>query len=183
MATHGVKSKRGPKDFPCSEVFAADSRLPPNWQPRRWLFYTQSSLKHFRCRDAMIGIRCLLVRTRSRILSDHRIPLLCGSARTLTSTTQPSTPSVHFRQQLRDEARKARIPASGRSKASVGPDLANWELTVGLEIHAQLNTQHKLFSSQSPQALRPYLTYLRGQNLCRIESQFTRRILRRCLTW
>ncbi len=94
----------------------------------------------------------------------HRPALL--SARRLTQSnslralhTQPDaavSPSgiedttVAYRKQLKDEAKKR--------KAASGPHAANrprqgveynenWELTVGIEIHAQLNTARKLFSS------------------------------------
>ena len=58
-----------------------------------------------------------------------------------------------FRKQLKEEA-KAR-----RATAKLGANVQNnggrshsedWELTVGIEVHAQLNTERKLFSSQLP---------------------------------
>lgn len=56
---------------------------------------------------------------------------------------------VPFRKQLKDEKAFKRAagddPAAKKSKAE--GDLIHWELTVGLEIHAQLQTEHKLFSS------------------------------------
>ncbi|KAL8692795.1 MAG: hypothetical protein Q9224_003889 [Gallowayella concinna] len=66
--------------------------------------------------------------------------------------TQSTAETVPFRKQLKDEAKqkkgdawKATVGASNKTvRAAV---LENWELTVGLEIHAQLNTEHKLFSS------------------------------------
>ncbi|KAH0556081.1 hypothetical protein GP486_005981 [Trichoglossum hirsutum] len=60
-----------------------------------------------------------------------------------------TVPTVPFRKQLKDEARQRRISDGAaepsRQRAS---DTAteNWELTVGIEVHAQLNTRHKLFS-------------------------------------
>lgn len=57
---------------------------------------------------------------------------------------------VPFRKQLKDEAkqrRAARYSVKDDTKKS-NPQLSErWELTVGIEIHAQLNTDHKLFSS------------------------------------
>lgn len=50
--------------------------------------------------------------------------------------------------QLRAQA-KAR-KAAGRKNNSELQTVPGWELTVGLEIHAQLNTKHKLFSTARP---------------------------------
>ncbi|KAL8866146.1 MAG: hypothetical protein Q9174_006471 [Haloplaca sp. 1 TL-2023] len=63
---------------------------------------------------------------------------------------------VPLRKQLKDEAkerkkRKKQTDAGtfGESRSSIDPALLEeWQLTVGLEIHAQLNTEHKLFSDQ-----------------------------------
>ena len=57
---------------------------------------------------------------------------------------------VPLRKQLKDEA-KAKKSASSETrgktkKQDIDPRLKNWELTVGIEIHAQLNTARKLFS-------------------------------------
>jgi hypothetical protein len=57
---------------------------------------------------------------------------------------------VPLRKQLKDEA-KAKKSASSETrgktkKQDIDPRLKNWELTVGIEIHAQLNTTRKLFS-------------------------------------
>jgi len=62
---------------------------------------------------------------------------------------------VPFRKQLKEEAKRKRIAerlvGHGASTTAVGTaaeeaKLKRWELTVGLEIHAQLNTGCKLFS-------------------------------------
>ncbi|KAL8963885.1 MAG: hypothetical protein Q9183_004877, partial [Haloplaca sp. 2 TL-2023] len=63
---------------------------------------------------------------------------------------------VPFRKQLKDESRERKKKAKqvdegtlSQSRSNVNPALfKKWELTVGLEIHAQLNTEHKLFSDQ-----------------------------------
>lgn len=66
-----------------------------------------------------------------------------------TATT--SLPNVPFRKHLKDEAKQKRAAGEGKSskKKSVhnDPRLEKWELTVGIEIHAELNTAQKLFSS------------------------------------
>lgn len=50
--------------------------------------------------------------------------------------------------QLRDQAKAQR--AAGRKNNSERQTAPGWELTVGIEIHAQLNTRHKLFSAATP---------------------------------
>ncbi|KFH48195.1 Glutamyl-tRNA(Gln) amidotransferase subunit B-like protein [Hapsidospora chrysogenum ATCC 11550] len=54
-------------------------------------------------------------------------------------------PSVPLRKQWKDEAKQAR--KQGKKKANKDSQTVDgWELTVGIEIHAQLNTSRKLFS-------------------------------------
>jgi aspartyl-tRNA(Asn)/glutamyl-tRNA(Gln) amidotransferase subunit B len=57
---------------------------------------------------------------------------------------------VPLRKQLKDEAKakkSASLETRGKTKKQdIDPRLKNWELTVGIEIHAQLNTARKLFS-------------------------------------
>lgn len=58
-------------------------------------------------------------------------------------------PAVPFRKQLKDEAKKRKVEGTGKSKKKKkkkNQKLDDWELTVGIEIHAQLNTERKLFS-------------------------------------
>jgi aspartyl-tRNA(Asn)/glutamyl-tRNA(Gln) amidotransferase subunit B len=56
------------------------------------------------------------------------------------------TPSP-YRQQLKLEAKRRKQNEGVQNNAEI--DHAAWELTVGIEIHAQLNTERKLFSSAS----------------------------------
>ncbi|TAQ88699.1 hypothetical protein B7494_g2984 [Chlorociboria aeruginascens] len=70
------------------------------------------------------------------------------ATRTLHTSTDPAVPdsTTPFRKQLKNEAKKRRAEGSVQnSKAKIGK-LDEWELTVGIEIHAQLNTERKLFS-------------------------------------
>jgi len=59
--------------------------------------------------------------------------------------------AVPLRKQLKEEA-KARKKAAKAAKSDVNTPpqkddrLSKWELTVGIEVHAELNTAHKLFS-------------------------------------
>jgi aspartyl-tRNA(Asn)/glutamyl-tRNA(Gln) amidotransferase subunit B len=58
-----------------------------------------------------------------------------------------------FRKVLKDAAKKKRLEGGDGSKVSSQSSrnsdhrLEKWELTVGIEIHAELNTARKLFSS------------------------------------
>ncbi|EKD17691.1 uncharacterized protein L3040_003572 [Drepanopeziza brunnea f. sp. 'multigermtubi'] len=69
---------------------------------------------------------------------------------TTQATTDPTLadpdPPVAFRKQLKDEARKRKADG-GKKSDKHNQSLDEWELTVGIEIHAQLNTERKLFSS------------------------------------
>jgi hypothetical protein len=61
---------------------------------------------------------------------------------------------IPLRKQLKDEAKAKKAASSskagGKTKLNeVDPRLKEWELTVGIEIHAQLNTARKLFSCMS----------------------------------
>ncbi|KAH8592261.1 GatB/GatE catalytic domain-containing protein [Bisporella sp. PMI_857] len=73
----------------------------------------------------------------------------CYAGRTLytdAGSADPNpNPTIPFRKQLKDEAklRKAQL----KKKPKRNPSLEKWELTVGIEIHAQLNTPRKLFSA------------------------------------
>ncbi|ODA75943.1 hypothetical protein RJ55_08584 [Drechmeria coniospora] len=65
-----------------------------------------------------------------------------------TSAGWPVTvkrPLAPFRKQFKEEAKHAKKQAKGKSKAD-SQTVDGWELTVGIEIHAQLNTARKLFS-------------------------------------
>jgi aspartyl-tRNA(Asn)/glutamyl-tRNA(Gln) amidotransferase subunit B len=74
-----------------------------------------------------------------------------GTQRRALHTERPAADNtVPFRKQQKDEAKKrkaAGIPSSSKSSSASKERLQKWELTVGIEIHAQLNTAKKLFSS------------------------------------
>ncbi|KAH8904710.1 hypothetical protein BR93DRAFT_1000598 [Coniochaeta sp. PMI_546] len=63
------------------------------------------------------------------------------------ATTTNAAPPVPLRKQLKDQAKA--LKASGKKKKAKADNqtVPGWELTVGIEIHAQLNTPRKLFSS------------------------------------
>lgn len=73
-------------------------------------------------------------------------PLLCRTVNTGTAVHRPND-FVPLRKQLKEEARRAKSQSRdgrGRKQATANDE---WELTVGIEIHAQLNSEAKLFSS------------------------------------
>ncbi|EME81201.1 uncharacterized protein MYCFIDRAFT_47157 [Pseudocercospora fijiensis CIRAD86] len=86
-----------------------------------------------------------------------RRPRACFVAKWLQSRQISVSPLVHqeavpLRKHLKDEAKrkKAETKANGRDKSrsnDASPRLEKWELTVGIEIHAELNTACKLFSN------------------------------------
>jgi aspartyl-tRNA(Asn)/glutamyl-tRNA(Gln) amidotransferase subunit B len=62
--------------------------------------------------------------------------------------TEPAPTAAHvpLRKQLKDEAKKAKAAGKKKKKNVNNQVVEGWELTVGIEIHAQLNTARKLFS-------------------------------------
>ncbi|KAK0106189.1 hypothetical protein ONS96_003833 [Cadophora gregata f. sp. sojae] len=74
---------------------------------------------------------------------------VCCQRYDTTQTSSDSSlaePPVAFRKQLKEEA-KLRKAEGGKISNKDNQTLDNWELTVGIEIHAQLNTARKLFSA------------------------------------
>ncbi|TVY43155.1 Glutamyl-tRNA(Gln) amidotransferase subunit B, mitochondrial [Lachnellula occidentalis] len=65
----------------------------------------------------------------------------------LADTDPAPTIPIPFRKQLKDEAKRRKAEGSGKKAKEDNQKLEDWELTVGIEIHAQLNTARKLFSS------------------------------------
>lgn len=93
--------------------------------------------------------------TRRCLRRNNQIPTRLCSQRIRAVHTSPDTdaadPSgtsntIPFRKQLKDEAKARKSSVQKRSKSD-NQRLDNWELTVGIEIHAQLNTARKLFSA------------------------------------
>ncbi|KAL1991346.1 hypothetical protein VTN49DRAFT_5338 [Thermomyces lanuginosus] len=63
-----------------------------------------------------------------------------------TASTPLQQERIPLRQQLKAEAKREKAQKRQKGKADDAPSHDGWELTVGLEIHAQLNTAAKLFS-------------------------------------
>ena len=87
-----------------------------------------------------------------------------------------------FRKQYKDEQRKRRLEGIHKKSSTEISEstIANWELTVGLEVHAQLNTDHKLFSRMCCSIRGDDLTI--GQALERPQPDMPI-ITLHCLTW
>ena len=106
--------------------------------------------------NANIG-RVATALTARTVASTVRKPRACFLAKWLqirgltTSSPQPPV-AVPLRKHLKAEAKskKAEARSSGsspRTSSDISSALlSKWELTVGIEIHAELNTAHKLFS-------------------------------------
>jgi hypothetical protein len=92
----------------------------------------------------------------------HRAWLLStrSAGKALYATQVSELPPL--RKQLKDEAkakRAAGLKDASQPSRATRKDLEDWELTVGIEIHAQLNTARKLFSCEySRDAASPNLT-------------------------
>ncbi|KXJ90014.1 Glutamyl-tRNA amidotransferase subunit B, mitochondrial [Microdochium bolleyi] len=91
--------------------------------------------------------------TRGNTMSrTERLVLSTCSRRGLQSisraTTAASETPVHvpLRKQLKDEAKQLKASGKKKKKNVSNQVVPGWELTVGIEIHAQLNTPRKLFS-------------------------------------
>ncbi|KAI7656008.1 hypothetical protein KC319_g9829 [Hortaea werneckii] len=79
------------------------------------------------------------------------------NARHVTTTVPRSQEAVPLRKHLKDEAKRKKNVAKSNNagatkKQPIDPRLEQWELTVGIEIHAELNTAQKLFSPATTEA-------------------------------
>lgn len=95
-----------------------------------------------RCRNLPYAIQT----TRPSLLP-LRLPETLRTLHTETATSATPTPAhVPLRKQLKDEAKKQKASGKKKKKNANNQVVEGWELTVGIEIHAQLNTARKLFS-------------------------------------
>lgn len=74
-----------------------------------------------------------------------RGPVRAFHAAAEAPVTSQQPQAVPLRKQLKDDAKQARKQGKKKSKGD-SQTVEGWELTVGIEIHAQLNTSRKLFS-------------------------------------
>ncbi|PNS14356.1 Glutamyl-tRNA(Gln) amidotransferase subunit B, mitochondrial [Sphaceloma murrayae] len=71
----------------------------------------------------------------------------CSSSRWLRRL-QTDTAPTPLRKQLKDEVKRRKKDSKTQgSSVKIQDQIDGWELTVGIEIHARLNTERKLFSS------------------------------------
>lgn len=107
------------------------SQMPRLWYSR---YLTSARL---RCRPLLI-----LEQPAARLYQ----PLLRRTVNIDANVQRPND-FVPLRKQLKEEAKRAKSQSrNGRGKKQVAAD-DDWELTVGIEIHAQMNSEAKLFSS------------------------------------
>ncbi|KAK1961752.1 PET112 family protein [Colletotrichum sublineola] len=75
---------------------------------------------------------------------------LRGSRATYATVQPPATPAeaspVPLRKKLKEEKKQLNKEARNQKPKGSNQTVEGWELTVGIEIHAQLNTARKLFS-------------------------------------
>jgi aspartyl-tRNA(Asn)/glutamyl-tRNA(Gln) amidotransferase subunit B len=94
--------------------------------------------------------RCLCSRLHnpayklSRVGGASSIRSLQTEAQSIGTAHQPV--HVPLRKQLKDEAKRAKAAGPRKKQNRLNQVVDGWELTVGIEIHAQLNTARKLFS-------------------------------------
>ncbi|KAG5973315.1 hypothetical protein E4U56_005102 [Claviceps arundinis] len=74
----------------------------------------------------------------NRLRALHHVPSATPAANSIDLT-------IPLRKQLKEEAKLAKKQAKQKSKGN-SQTVEGWELTVGIEIHAQLNASRKLFS-------------------------------------
>ncbi|THZ82690.1 hypothetical protein D6C84_05560 [Aureobasidium pullulans] len=96
---------------------------------------------------------CLYYACRSRLSPlasvQPRHQHFSGSAYSF-ETAKAADAAVPLRKQLKEEAKqrkKSAKAAKSPGNNAADPLLDKWELTVGIEVHAELNTAHKLFST------------------------------------
>ncbi|KAJ0157819.1 Glutamyl-tRNA(Gln) amidotransferase subunit B, mitochondrial [Colletotrichum tanaceti] len=67
-------------------------------------------------------------------------------ARATYATATPDAPPVPLRKKLKEEKKQLKKESGSQKPKGSNQTVEGWELTVGIEIHAQLNTARKLFS-------------------------------------
>lgn len=107
-----------------------------------WVYTRQSSRRTIwsRCRGEVRNLR-------------PSIPVWSRKQRhDLHTDSAPTSPSaVPLRKQLKEEAKNRKLAAESNGRQTKATPLdawsRKWELTIGIEIHAELNTERKLFST------------------------------------
>lgn len=126
-----------PVDCQCCSTHS-DQPMPVRWMRRALLGVFSPQLAQNSRREARL--RCFIRHVASNARSLH------------LSRPRFQGDHIPLRKELKDAARSARLATPASSVQS--PDiLDDWELTVGIEVHAQLNTSRKLFSRKWCMAL------------------------------
>lgn len=120
----------------CSFLLIDRKTSDTSQMPRLWYSRYLASAR-LRCRPLLIPEQ-----PTARLYQ----PLLRRTVNTDADVQRPNE-FVPLRKQLKEEAKRAKSQSrNGRGKKQVAVN-DEWELTVGIEIHAQLNSEAKLFSS------------------------------------
>ncbi|KAB5575350.1 amidotransferase-like protein [Coniochaeta sp. 2T2.1] len=98
------------------------------------------------------GCLCAAPRALSSFVSQTRSLQTSTRLENVTSSqnnaaASKSAPPVPLRRQLKDQAKALKASGTKKKANADNQTVPGWELTVGIEIHAQLNTPRKLFSS------------------------------------
>ncbi|KAI1183761.1 GatB/GatE catalytic domain-containing protein [Nemania serpens] len=112
-----------------------------------------TTLSRYLLHGQLISRGCL--RTRAKIPTrtvavSHAPParyLHVESTDAASKAPAPGPVHVPLRKQLKDEAKRQKASGNKKKKNVNNQVVDGWELTVGIEIHAQLNTARKLFSA------------------------------------
>ncbi|KAH8159098.1 hypothetical protein CIB48_g9156 [Xylaria polymorpha] len=110
-----------------------------------------ATLSRYLLNGQLVSRGCLRARAQiqtPRITASHA-PVVRDLHTESAEPLPDAPPPVHvpLRKQLKDEAKKQKASGKRKKKNVNNQVVDGWELTVGIEIHAQLNTAKKLFSS------------------------------------
>lgn len=111
--------------------------------------------------NSIIRFPCYICLKRSSVLTSHKYSLayisswqrrnFTISVKHLSQLPTSNDGPVLYGKELKEDFKRRRSHKQAIANQKLPEDqttsLANWDLTIGLEIHAQLNTSHKLFSS------------------------------------
>ncbi|KAL2127404.1 hypothetical protein VTI74DRAFT_10806 [Chaetomium olivicolor] len=84
--------------------------------------------------------------TRQTLIQTRNFATRVETSTSLPPNNADATPVTPLRKQLKDQAKAAKASGKKKKKNADNQTVPGWELTVGIEIHAQLNTARKLFS-------------------------------------
>ncbi|KAI5920105.1 GatB/GatE catalytic domain-containing protein [Camillea tinctor] len=110
-------------------------------------YLLQGQLPTTGCLRSQARLPCIAARNRGAYLLSYAPVRAIHSESTPTASNGPADPAfVPLRKLLKDEAKKQKLSGKKKKKNANNQVVEGWELTVGIEIHAQLNTAKKLFS-------------------------------------